>query len=1207
VLGQLLGQYQIIEEIGKGGMGVVYRARDTRLERDVALKLLPAGTLADADARKRFRNEALALARLNHSNICSVYDFNTQDGIDFLAMEFVPGISLDKRLSSASIPLSEVVHLGVQLADGLASAHAQGVLHRDLKPGNLRITPDGRLKILDFGLAKLFRPDASAEATLSLAETSSFSGTIPYMPPEQLRGEPCDARSDIYSAGSVLYEMATGQRPFPEPQLAKLIDAILHGDAPRSSQVNRRISPALDAILAKALDRSPDRRYQSARELRIDLQRSATTPDAKIAPARFVPVSRLFLAILVLLLTVGASLGWYFSRKTPHIIDTEEDPGSAAARIARLHQRRSVAVLGFKNLSSRPEDAWLSTALSEMLTTELSGGERLRTVSGENVARMKINLSLSDSESYAPDTLGHIRTQLDSDVVVIGSYFVVHDPKGAQIRLDLRLQDTRTGEVLDAFKEPGPTSEILDIVSRAGTRLRTALGAPDLSPEDSGRFRASVPTTPEATRLYAEGLEKFRVYDYVAARDLLQKAVNADPANALATMALASAWGQLGYDDRARELAKKAFDLSSGLPREQQLAVQAQYKSTIHDWNGAIEAYRSLIKLFPDVEEYPLQLSQALNSAGKSQDALSLLRQTRAAFPSAPDDPRFDLGEASISDDQSNYKAEQPAAARAADKARQRGERLILARALIMESWAIFNLGDPEKAITMSLESKGIYESVGDRVGVSRALHNLGTFSMQLGKFDDAQKYFEQTIAIRTAIQDNRGLARVYNDATLLKERRGDLKGALEGYKQGLSIAQKINDKNSIANSFGNLANIYQAMGQNAEAMKLYQQALDMDRAMGNKGGTAVALANLGMLQTSSGNFNVAKQTLEESARDFEEIGRPSGVAQVRSALGNLYSNQGDYVSARKNYQQSLDIAKTGGDPATAASAEISLGIMDRHDGEFASARKSMEEALSFARQSGDALLIADASRNLAYLNYIQGDLAECGKIIDAILPEIRKGNDKNMLAIVLDAQADLLVARDDVPGALKAVNEALALAKELKDTWQSVVFDLDIARYHLEQGDPRKAGVFARNVLSAAEHQKNIEMQGEALIVLARAVREQGQIAEAQNLIQRAAEIPMQSGWFEMRLWIATEQARILTATGGAKEAAKNLTDALAAVGPKTAFATQFDARLALAEASAKAGAPDAQQAFSNLEKEATTKGFLLVARKAAAKSHSK
>src|SRR5580700_11260580 len=223
LIGQTISHYRVIRKIGAGGMGVVYLARDLRLERDVAVKVLPEGVIADPAGRQRFRNEALALARLNHPNICSVFDFDSENQIDFLVMEFVPGISLDQKLASGALPPDAVTQLGSQLASGLAAAHEQGVLHRDLKPGNLRLTTDWRLKILDFGLARRFHTEGSTDSTITLANADEFSGTVPYMAPEQIRGQAADVRTDIYSAGAVLFEIATGRRPFPQTQGPQLM------------------------------------------------------------------------------------------------------------------------------------------------------------------------------------------------------------------------------------------------------------------------------------------------------------------------------------------------------------------------------------------------------------------------------------------------------------------------------------------------------------------------------------------------------------------------------------------------------------------------------------------------------------------------------------------------------------------------------------------------------------------------------------------------------------------------------------------------------------------------------------------------------------------------------------------------------------------------------------------------------------------------
>ena len=229
MIGQTLGHYLIVEKIGAGGMGEVYRAHDQRLDRDVALKILQAGTLSDEAARRQFRKEALALAKLNHPNIETVHEFSTQDDVDFLVMELIAGSVLSDKLKQGPLPEKEIVRLGTQLAEGLAAAHEHRVIHRDLKPGNLMITPDGRLKILDFGLARLLQLPQEVDLTVSVTtKTGTVSGTVPYMSPEQLRGLPVDERSDIYAAGALLYEMATGHRPFPQSQSAELVGAILH-------------------------------------------------------------------------------------------------------------------------------------------------------------------------------------------------------------------------------------------------------------------------------------------------------------------------------------------------------------------------------------------------------------------------------------------------------------------------------------------------------------------------------------------------------------------------------------------------------------------------------------------------------------------------------------------------------------------------------------------------------------------------------------------------------------------------------------------------------------------------------------------------------------------------------------------------------------------------------------------------------------------
>jgi serine/threonine protein kinase/Flp pilus assembly protein TadD len=286
LLGRILGHYRILERIGAGGMGVVYRARDQRLERDVALKLLPPGALGDASARKRFRKEALALSRLNHPNVATVHDFDSQEGTDFLVTELVRGLTLDDKLAAGPLPEKEVIQVGLQLADGLEAAHREGVIHRDLKPGNLRLTPEGRLKILDFGLAKRVDPADQTSMTQSLSEPGATAGTLAYMAPEQLKGEKVDARSDLWAAGVVLYELSTGRRPFEGRTANALADQIFHAAPPSPQTLQPALSPRLAEVILKCLEKDPDNRYQSAKELLVDFRRLGTaTAVATASPA----------------------------------------------------------------------------------------------------------------------------------------------------------------------------------------------------------------------------------------------------------------------------------------------------------------------------------------------------------------------------------------------------------------------------------------------------------------------------------------------------------------------------------------------------------------------------------------------------------------------------------------------------------------------------------------------------------------------------------------------------------------------------------------------------------------------------------------------------------------------------------------------------------------------------------------------------------
>jgi eukaryotic-like serine/threonine-protein kinase len=387
-----------------------------------------------------------------------------------------------------------------------------------------------------------------------------------------------------------------------------------------------------------------------------------------------------------------------------------------------LAARRSIAVLGFRNLSGRPEEAWLSMALAEMLSTEMEAGEKLRLVSGEDIARAKLDLPLADADSLSRNTLARLHKDLDSDLIVLGSYTALSEKSGTRIRLDLHLQDTVAGETIADVAVVGGEADLFDIVSQAGSRLREKLGVEAVSPVETVSVRASSPANRDAARFYSEGLARLRVFDALEARDLLQQAIAADPKYSLAHSALAEAWARLGYDKKAQREAKQAYDLSANLSREEKLVVEGRYRDIDHEYEKAVEVYHTLFTLFPDNLDYGLKLAAVQVRASKGHDTLATVEALRKLAPPASEDPRIELAENDALWVLGDLKGQREYLARAVMKARNQGARLILARALEDQGILFAVSGQTQNAIATCRESRDISAAAGDRQGEANAL-----------------------------------------------------------------------------------------------------------------------------------------------------------------------------------------------------------------------------------------------------------------------------------------------------------------------------------------------------------------------------------------------------------------------------------------------------------------------------------------------------
>jgi eukaryotic-like serine/threonine-protein kinase len=570
MIGSRLGQYAIREQIGAGGMGVVYRARDERLDRDVAVKVLPVGSVTEEGSR-RLRKEALSLSRLNHPNIETVFDFNSQEGVDFLVAELIPGTTLSEKLAAGPLPEKDIVRLGAQLAEGLEAAHGSGLLHRDLKPGNLRITPDGRLKILDFGLAKEFGSTSGAEAVATQDLTTGIVGTVAYMAPEQLHGEAADVRTDIYSAGAVLYEMATGRQPFQAKTSPLLIESILNRSPIAPSVVNHRISPALECVIVKAMDKDPDRRYQSARELLVDLRRLGAGLVQPVGQEKSRPWWIWVVVASVVIVAILVAVAYRYRLRQMRAAATD---------------RITLAVLPFNLITNEADIGFLRIGIPDAIITKLSRVGRLQLRPTSTILPYEKQLADAQEAGQA----------LATDYVATGTV----QQTGGRFRITAQLVRVTDGSPIWGDHYDVPRSDLLLLEDTITDRLASALQI-QISSAERQRLYRRYTSNPEAYENYLKGraeLARYTRQSTGAALTAFESALHVDPDYPLAHAGLGTACALMrirfapenevrSWDERARNEAQRALTLDPNLAEAHE-ALAAVSRSSEFNWELVI-------------------------------------------------------------------------------------------------------------------------------------------------------------------------------------------------------------------------------------------------------------------------------------------------------------------------------------------------------------------------------------------------------------------------------------------------------------------------------------------------------------------------------------------------------------------------------------------------------------------------------------------
>ena len=1056
------GHYEILDKLGAGGMGDVYRARDLTLGRPVAIKVLKGRASSDPERLARFQQEARSASALNHPNIVTIHEIGTVDGIRYIAMELVEGRTLRDILREGPLLTRRALQLAAQAAGGLAEAHAAGVVHRDLKPENIMVTADGRVKILDFGLAKarVGQTDYDAPtqaADLLYTEPGRILGTVGYMSPEQAAGRPMDFRSDQFSCGSILYEMATGRPPFRGPSPAQTMAAIIEDDAEPINRLNPEVPAPLRWIIERCLAKDPADRYGSTRDLARDLE-SVLVHLAEVStgprPPEWLqavrgrrPASRRVVVGTLVALAVTAGVAFGIARWRGF--------GLGGLRAPAVPARRSVAVLGFRNLSGNAESAWLSTALAEMLTTELAAGGRLRTIPGENVGRMKMELSLVDTESLAKDTLARVGRNLGTDMVLLGSYVTL--PEG-QIRVDLRLQDVSAGETIASLAETGTAKSLIDLVTRAGTRLRQSLAVEPPPAAEVAGLAAGTPSNLDAQRLYAEGLSRLRLFDALAARDLLQKAVTADPNSPMARFALAEAWTTLGYDAHSREEARRAFDLSAHLPREERLSIEGRYRETAGQWDKAIEIYGLLLAFFPDNVEYGLRLASAQSTSGRGPEALATLARLRGLGPPAGEDPRIDLTEASVAQGVGDFRREQAAASQAAAKGNALGARLLVAQARLREAYALDRMGDVPKVAVAAEEARRIFAEAGDRAGLAHALNMIGSMSWHHGDLEATRKTWEECLSIRRQIGYRKGVWASLHNLGLVLWDQGELARARQNMEEGYAIGRELGDQPGMAIELIDVAGLLYDMGDLDGARKTGGQALTLSRGIGDRTEAAVASAGLAMVLQAEGDLAGAEKAYKEALPVLRERDARNSLADALFQMGELLQAQGDLPGARKAHEEALQLRTSPPAVFAMAKSQVALSRLAIEEGRPEAAEPLLRSALAVFSAQKAPDWEASAQEVLASCLLAERKLPEASGAIQRAAALAGPSQRPQVRLAVATTTARVHAANGRGADAAHVVEAALAEATKLR--LFAVQLEIRLARGEIEAGGGPADGV---------------------------------------------------------------------------------------------------------------------------------------------------
>ncbi len=1083
------GRYEILQLLGEGGMGAVYKAKDRELDRYVALKLIRPELAANPGILVRFKQELLLAHQVTHKNVIRIYDLSEAGGVKFITMEYVEGADLRRMLlDHGKYSAAESVGIIRQVCYALDAAHSVGVIHRDLKPQNIMQDAQGRILVMDFGLARSVESDG-------MTQTGALVGTMEYMSPEQALGDALDQRSDIFALGLIFFELLTGKMPYKaETALASLLKRSRERAIP-AVELEPTIPKGVSDIVAKCLERDLALRYKNTQEILRDLdawegKRRVTASQALwLRPGTKWPWKWIGIAALALVVAGG---GWLVRQK----IASKNDSAAVNGPMT------SLAILPFRNASGDPNLDWMGSSLAEMLTTDVGQSQQVHTVSPDRIQQILHDLKIPQQAGIDNATLQRLSEFSNADQLVLGQYARFGD----RIRIDVTLRDLRHPQSIPLTIEAADEKSLPGVIDQLAHLVQENLSV-SASARKELRAAAFKPSTGsvQALRYYNEGLQLERQGKHLEAVKSFEASTKEDPSFALGYARLGQSYANLGYDVNADVASQKAVELSDKLPPPEKYRIIATHARIVNDNQKAIAAYQDLARLSPNDPDVQLNLAQ--------------LYQATSAF----------------------------------DRAREQYDRLLAldpkyVDALLGRGRVEMSSGNPQSGLDYMNRALSLSIQLGNDEEKAAILHAMGSAYNRLGRPDDALRNLQQSLEIRQSLGDQKGIAATLNSIGYAYEGIGKMELALKNYNDSLNKARAISDKRDVGMVLVNLGNMYHTRGQNDLALKAYKESLQIQHDTGDPKLEALCLNNIGVAYSERGEYQDALTYFQQALQLREKLNIPGDLAETAHNLAENYSKLGQYDQAINNYLRALELSRAAGDKLGGATESYSMGTVFKYQGRYGAAlsanedamkavreqaqhdyssfeilnsygnalslvgrneeaQKTLDEALKIAREAKSASMISEANNNLGELAFYRGDYREGQTLFQQSLQSASRSNDPFIVLVVKINLARTGIRLGRYSAAIASLKELLRESDARGLKYLSAQCSLYRGDVLLTTKDPRarqelESAVLKSNQLGA----KTILLQSHYL--LAKTLRSASQTGEAARHQAEASRI---------------------------------------------------------------------------------------------------